>query len=238
MQTDAQEMVKHFKTYPYRKLGTRRMDGIRAEGIELENPEFLLGAFDSGRFRLFVDPRTGWPVRLESAFRADQGRMWVNVTFYDFQWNPTLSARDVEPVIPNDFRLALLVERPVADEEHAIAGLSGLADISRGRYPSSISWGSAAGQAIRDIRRYVRDGPDRVRALERLMQIRSTIAFYVKLNKEGRDVAYYGDLVTRRDFDKVLMRWRLDDGQYRLVYGDLRVETVNPERLAELEGKR
>ncbi len=238
MQSDAQEMVRLFKNYPYREIGTRRIDGILAEGIELENPEFVQGAFDSARFRLYVDPGTGWPVRLESYFRADQGRMWVNISFYDFQWNASLSVRDVEPTIPDDYRLALLVERPIADEEHAIAGLAGLAEISRGRYPSSISWGSAAGRAIRDIRRYVRDGADRVRALEQLMQIRSTIAFYVMLGSENRDPVYNGDRVTPRDFDKVLMRWRLDDGQYRVIYGDLRIETVSAERLAALEAIR
>ena len=238
MQSDAQEMVKLFKTNPYSELGTRRIDGIPTEGIELENPDFAQGAFDSARFRLYVDPGTGWPVRLESYFRADQGRMWVNITFYDFQWNALMSPRDVEPAIPDGFRLAFVVERPVADEDHAIVGLAGLAEINRGRYPSSISWGSAAGQAIRNIRRYVRDGTDRVRALEQLMQIRSTIEFYVMLGNEHRDPAYHGDRVTPRDFDKVLMRWRLDDGQYRIIYGDLRVETVSAERLAALEGNR
>jgi len=235
MQGDAQGMVEFFRSYPYRELGTRRIDGIRAAGIELEDPEFILGAFDSARYRLWVDPATNWPVRLDVTYRADAGRLRIDIEFYDFQWNPVLPASEVEPEIPDGFQLAMELDAPVADEEHAIRGLRGLADLTRGRYPSSLTWGSAAGQAIRDIRR---DGAgrNRVQAVEQLMSIRSAIAFYVELDNGGRDVAYYGDRVTPRDFDRVLMRWRLEDGSYRVIYGDLRVETVSPERLEELEG--
>ena len=41
--------------------------------------------------------------------------------------------------------------------------------------------------------------------------------------------------VTVRDYDRVLLRWRLDDGQYRVIFGDLRSETVSASRLRELE---
>ena len=52
-----------------------------------------------------------------------------------------------------------------------------------------------------------------------------------------RDVAYYGTTVRLNDKDKVLLRWRLDDGRYEVIFGDLRSETVTAERLHALEGK-
>jgi hypothetical protein len=33
----------------------------------------------------------------------------------------------------------------------------------------------------------------------------------------------------------VLLRWRLDEGQYRVIFGDLNARTVTPEELARLE---
>jgi hypothetical protein len=48
--------------------------------------------------------------------------------------------------------------------------------------------------------------------------------------KAGVEVEYFGGSVTARDFDKVLMRWRLDDGRYRVIYGDLRAETIDAAR--------
>ncbi len=49
--------------------------------------------------------------------------------------------------------------------------------------------------------------------------------------------AYYGQTVGPKDKDKVLLRWKLDDGRYEVIFGDLRAETVTAERLHKLEGK-
>jgi len=34
---------------------------------------------------------------------------------------------------------------------------------------------------------------------------------------------------------KVLLRWKVSDKEYRVTFGDLRAETMSPEKLAELE---
>ncbi len=51
------------------------------------------------------------------------------------------------------------------------------------------------------------------------------------------DFAYNGKTVGAKDKDKVLLRWKLDDGRYEVIFGDLRAETVTAERLRGLEGK-
>jgi hypothetical protein len=48
-------------------------------------------------------------------------------------------------------------------------------------------------------------------------------------------VAYYGKTVGPQDKDKVLLRWKLDDGRYEVIFGDLRAEAVTAERLRALE---
>jgi len=35
--------------------------------------------------------------------------------------------------------------------------------------------------------------------------------------------------------DLVLLRWKLDDGKYRVIFGNLRLEDVSADRLAKLE---
>jgi hypothetical protein len=60
-------------------------------------------------------------------------------------------------------------------------------------------------------------------------------AFRIRLLGTGKDPAYYGKTVTPKDVDKVLMRWKVSDNEYRVIYGDLHAETVTPEKLAELE---
>jgi hypothetical protein len=59
--------------------------------------------------------------------------------------------------------------------------------------------------------------------------------FYGLLQGDKKDPAYYGKTVTPKDTDKVLMRWKVSDNEYRVIYGDLHAETVTPEKLAELE---
>jgi hypothetical protein len=49
------------------------------------------------------------------------------------------------------------------------------------------------------------------------------------------DAAYYGKTVGPKDTHKVLFRWKLDDGRYRVLYGDLRFETITADRLRTLE---
>ncbi|MHC4433822.1 MAG: hypothetical protein ACYTBS_18425, partial [Planctomycetota bacterium] len=58
-----------------------------------------------------------------------------------------------------------------------------------------------------------------------------------KLEAEGREAVYYGETVTAADSNKVLVRWKLDEGKYRVIFGDLRIEDVSADRLAEWEAQ-
>jgi outer membrane lipoprotein-sorting protein len=61
--------------------------------------------------------------------------------------------------------------------------------------------------------------------------------FYMTLVREGKEPVYYGDIVGPADADRVLLRWKLSDTEYRVIYGDLATETVSAEKLAELESR-
>ncbi len=51
--------------------------------------------------------------------------------------------------------------------------------------------------------------------------------FYKKLANEQREPEYFGATVKPGDAKAVLLKWKLDDGRYRVIYGDLRAETVD-----------
>ena len=59
--------------------------------------------------------------------------------------------------------------------------------------------------------------------------------FYRGLVDEDRDPAYHGETVQPGEADKVLIRWKVSDSEYRVIFGDLRAETVDAATLAELE---
>jgi hypothetical protein len=71
--------------------------------------------------------------------------------------------------------------------------------------------------------------------MEAEMPLRRLRRFFRGLNDDKKDAAYYGETVTPKDTDKVLLRWKVSDKEYRVIFGDLHAETVSSERLAELE---
>jgi hypothetical protein len=57
------------------------------------------------------------------------------------------------------------------------------------------------------------------------------------LQRYNADAVYNGKTVGPDDKGKVLVRWKLDGGEYRVIFGDLKAETVSAEKLKELEKK-
>jgi hypothetical protein len=71
--------------------------------------------------------------------------------------------------------------------------------------------------------------------MNKIMQLMGPVSFYNKLVLEDKDPVYHGDKVTAEFGDAVLMRWKVSDKQYRVIFGNLTVKTVSAEELTELE---
>ena len=76
-----------------------------------------------------------------------------------------------------------------------------------------------------------------IEAMEPATPFLNTCMFQLQLTAKYKDIAWYGSEVEPGDSDRVLWRWQLDDGSYRVIYGDLIAETVSPELLAQLESE-
>jgi outer membrane lipoprotein-sorting protein len=77
----------------------------------------------------------------------------------------------------------------------------------------------------------------RRQALSQFEEGRQGFSQIEAIQRDNPDAAYYGNTVGPKDKDKVLLRWKLDDGKYNVIFGDLRSETVTAERLRALEGR-
>ena len=69
------------------------------------------------------------------------------------------------------------------------------------------------------------------------MKIQGLALFYMQLNQQKKDPAYYGDRVTSADADMILMRWLNDKGGYTVIFGDLSTGDFSPEEVGEMEAK-
>jgi hypothetical protein len=248
---DPREYLKGILKTKYESLGRSTIDGIEVEGFRSTDPNMLIGRGRSQNIqfdvKLWVDVKTLLPVRFEYEHfiqMGDNKKDHTRIVFYDFQWDVPLDASEFEPVIPDGYTVTV-IKLPPNNEETAIQGLKQCVELF-GKYPERVT----------DIYQRVKlllsgnrgDTLPAERLLEEikgltedeirnklLMPIRGLERFACGLMWDKKDPAYYGKTVTPKDMDKVLMRWKVSDNQYRAIFGDLRAETVTPEKLAELE---
>ncbi len=232
-----EEFVARFRQGEFTEIGRRRVDGTLAAGIETRANELWGGAFTDGELRLWVDVETQWPVRVEFEGRAEGGKTWMRQVMKDFQWNPQLSQDDFAYEIPTGYVSLGTIPRTEVNEDTAIAGLRAFARIMQGQYPNELVLASATRQFEEEESRLRSEGHLGADAFADLMAIQQTCEFFVQLTHTGKDPAYDGGHVRASDFDRVLLRWRLEDGRYRVVFGDLRSETVSADHLVRLEGR-
>jgi hypothetical protein len=95
---------------------------------------------------------------------------------------------------------------------------------------------SAAGDQFRRKLKWYPSEKKRMEILIEVMRpVQSLRMFYATQVQAGNDPAYYGDKVTPEFPHAVLMRWKVEGGKYRVIFGDLTVAEVTADELAELE---
>ena len=62
-------------------------------------------------------------------------------------------------------------------------------------------------------------------------------AEYQKLLSRGKEVYYYGDIIDTQDSNSILIQWKMADGNYRVIFANLRAETVTPQQLIRLQAR-
>ena len=239
-------MLKQVLKCDYESLGRSTIDGVEVEGFQTTDPDYAGNALGHVDVKIWVDVRTWLPVRLEQDIQMDDA-VHMHCISYDFQWNVALDAAEFEPVIPHDYTSMTggPIKIPAMNEEAAIAGLRLCLELGDGRYPEDLGIKTLTSlmQNIRGLKELSEDDkkdllkePDTVKQfMDKMMPVVGLVGFHKMLVGENKDPAYYGQLVTPEDADLVLMRWKVSDNEYHVIFGDLRTETVTADVLEELE---
>ena len=235
---DPRDIIKKLMSIEYMELGRDNIDGIEVEGIEVNDPMVMGGMYETFIGRLWVDVETDLPVRMEIEGTGDGGAIQQKMVMDGFEWDVELEASLFEPNIPADYTLMAELEMPDKDGVKAVEGLRLFAELTGGRYPSSMAMMTVMKEAIKALRESLggdlSEEPSK-EELEKMISMQMVCTFYMQLVGEKQEPAYYGDSVTVEDVDAVLMRWKISDDEYRVIFGDLTIENVSAERLAELE---
>ena len=250
---DPRAMIAQILECKYESLGRSIIDGIEVEGFRTTDPNYLAGMMGQVDVRIWVDVESQLPVRSE--IDIQMGEIQVRAIEYNFQWDVTVDAADFEPVIPEDY--TTLTDKPVKvpafDEKTAIRGLQLFAEIT-GRYPEELNLVGLLTQ-IRKIQETETPTPFMKRLKEESKELsqeevkqkvmdftmdftlstQGLATFYMQLVQDKSDPVYYGDVVSPEDTDQILMRWKVSENEYRVIFGDLKAETVGPDVLVELE---
>jgi outer membrane lipoprotein-sorting protein len=253
---DPRDMLRQIINSKYTDIGKSVIDGVEVEGFETTDPALGGGMMEDVKVILWVDRKTELPVREEMHYKMNE-QMQMEGELYDFQWNVLVNADEFKPVIPQDYTTILPggYKLPSASEEGAIEGLRFCEQLT-GRYPKKIDMMNLMNEivAIKDtnnpteaalklkeeLKEDMNNLPDEEKAkkiMEIMRPVQSLGMFHMTLVQDRKEPVYYGGVVGPNDANLVLMRWKISDNEYRVIYGDLAAETVSAERLAELESR-
>jgi outer membrane lipoprotein-sorting protein len=250
--SDPRELIKRMMGSEYTELGRSVIDGVEVDGFQTTDPNVIGGMGENVTLTLWVDAESWLPVRSEMESRkGDQVQLHCVVS--EFNWDIPVTADDFKPVIPDDFEpMATVMQMPKISEEGVIEGLKLFAELS-GSYPKKLSImdlvqeiaALANSQGLRDRVKKLKEEMteagelDKDEFMMKSMQITQPLQslglFYMTLAQNKKDPAYYGESVGPDDADAVLLRWKVSDDQYRVIYGDLTAQNVSTEQLAQLE---
>jgi hypothetical protein len=227
-------------------LGFAEMDGHQVQGFEVSAKklglEFVGSGWSSGddqdaspsaAARLWVDVTTELPVRMEVALNIEiaGGRM---LAVYDqFEWDVPVADDLFVLEIPEGMREIELTIPPLT-EATLLEGLQLFADATA-QYPVSLD---PTNISVQFSMAYVTSGRVQIDPADPaatlsgdlvgdVLKVSMACAFVQHLAAEGHEPEYFGDIVTPEDTDEVLLHWRLGTGEMRVIYGDLRAETVS-----------
>lgn len=249
---DPKTMVEQILKCGYDVLEQKTIDGIKVQGFHTNDPKYQGGIFKNVDITLWVDIQTQLPVQMTMEYEMDTSvqKMSMSGIIDNFQWNVSVDDKEFQPQIPEDYKSLLGDNLKMPDynkEETVIEGLRIFAEYI-GTYPENmnpVSLPSEISKIIRSDTPAAKQLQEEMKApnnenksqkhVEIALKVQGAGMFYTNLNQQDKNAAYYGDRVSPGDAGQVLMRWKVSDFDYRVIFGDLRVETIPFETLVQLE---
>ena len=222
-----------------RELGTKEINGRKARGFVIDTKKIDPDC-PPQMMEIWIDSETNLPVLLHCDRKTESSSMTLEVS--DIQWNIDLDPKLFDATPPEGYKDDTPITPASAEQARQISqALRIFAELNGGHYPQRLLDGGGFRELLTLMEKVgitKREGGVPTFKIDSEQAAKAVKAMGQLLDvKVGPDVAYYGKTVGPKDKDKVLLRWKLDDGRYQVIFGDLRAETVTAERLRALEGK-
>ena len=224
-----------------RELGNKDVGGKRAHGFAIAAKKVDPSGPD-GNVEVWVDSDSGFPVELIFDFKRSMPPLALR--FVNFRWNADLDPKLFDLSPPEGYADATpKPDSPDIQAAKIAEALKLYAELSGGHYPRvKIVYGDVTRDEMLKLAGF--QGQPTIEQLrdekyQNYLKITKAVAGLATANailRDNDDAAYHGISVGPNDKDKVLLRWKLEDGKYQVMYGDLRTETLTAEKLRAAEG--
>ncbi len=223
----------------------KEIRGVKAEGFTV--PWSSIVGDDThadARIQVWLNPATTLPVRVDLVGLDPRGAIVMRLE--SFRWGVQ------DPKLFDASAPAGYAKMPTSDvkaeeiTEYLVYGLSTFSKYNNGKYPAvKFVYGDEQGEALRKLMGMSRDALGWAQPSKNLKWQNPKdgefahgsygLSWINVIQRDFPEGVYNGKTVTPQDATKVLVRWQLDDGDYRVIFGDLSSATVSPSRLRQLE---
>jgi len=236
------DKLSRFSGQADRKLGTKEINGTKAWGFEIDGKKIDPDAYP-GAVEIWLAAASDLPVAISYEMKSLGLPTPIVMRMEHFEWNNDLDQKLFDPTPPDGYSDDTRKPIPVEEQSRKISeALKTYADASGGHYPRvKIVYGDVTRDEL--VKMLGIQWPPRTMEQmrnERVAKVQQATEGFAAISlifRHNPDASYYGQTVGPNDKDKVLLRWKLDDGRYEVIFGDLRSETVTAEKLRMLEGK-
>ncbi len=229
-----------------RELGTREINGKQARGFQIDRKKISADAMPGTR-EIWIDAQSSLPVLVRDDTKWPDNSDH-SLTIKDIQYNIDLDPKLFDTTPPDGYKDTTGKPLPLEEQKQLevcqiTRAMKTYAEVFGGCYPAThgdllkavfggVKAKLISGNSERAAKMNTAKAPE---ALQQ--EVRTGFNDVLSILAHNSDPAYNGKTVGPKDKDKVLLRWKLDDGRYEVIFGGLRAETVTADRLRTLEGK-
>ncbi len=229
-----------------KKLASRAINGIQCTGFEIAMEKVDPDTGGDGKLEVWIDNRTRLPQQVSISIL--DSFVPVDLVFENFKWNEPLDPELFSVVPPSGYSPRKLDASQQRSHEQVVEGIVDAfrfyAELSGGKYPQvKFIYGDVmldhlykfAGisleqylAAIAKDKELIEKDKESWNNYSRISQSTRNWAELNGIMRHDASAKYNGMTVGPADRDKVLFKWRRDDGKDQVIYGDLRVDVQSP----------
>jgi outer membrane lipoprotein-sorting protein len=224
------DQLSRFSGDADRKLGEKNVGGAKAWGFEIDAKKIDPDSAES-TVEIWIDAQSNLPISVCVRTKTAKGSGAEGIE--NFQWNIDLDPKLFAVAPPAGYREGT-VDYPSPEKllQQITLAFRTYAELC-GKYPAATR--IINNELREEMRSAAAARSAKKTASAQVMSAWNGLALFNWVLDRYPDAMYYGKTVRPGDKDKVLARWKLGDGRYQVIYGDLRAETVAAESLRALE---